>query len=258
MIIRFLASHFEKNFNKYDQLLRSKQKCKSYSEFKVNAKSCTDSIFLIENYRSFQRRAFYEKYGLRERSIDLLLSFNAKLRFSLIRLIFDLTALYIQTFIISILIIFSRRILIVEAGLADRFCGIGLYPSSSSYLKNIHRPLLTSTSIEENVQLYRGSFNVTRDIFKKFRFTGILILLPVLILEISLYVRRRLNDNFIGLKCLGTMCIINRFYAVILKENGYVVHLEDHGIVRDCVAEYAIYTHASGYKGGTHPVSEDK
>ena len=50
----------------------------------------------------------------------------------------------------------------------------------------------------------------------------------------------------------------NRSYAVILKENGYVVHLEDHGIVRDCVAEYAIYTHASGYKGGTHPVSEDK
>ena len=94
------------------------------------------------------------------------------------------------------------------------------------------------------------------DILKRFQFSGLLIFLPTFFLELSLFVRTNFKNDFKGLWCLGTMCIINRFFAVILKENGYSVHLKNHGIVRDCVAEYGIFTEAIGYKDGVKPIKE--
>lgn len=257
-MIKILMSHLEKNFQEYDQLLREKQRCISYSRFKDTAVSCVDSILLIERHRLIQRKNFYVRYGARERAFDFILSFNAKLRFPSVRLFLDLIVLWIQTCTISLLIIFSRKKLLVEIGLSEKFGGIAIYPSINSYAKNLHRPL-TAAVCEVGYEEQRvKSFSVTCDIIGKLQPAGALFLFPAFILEMSLYIRRRLNSNFIGLKCLGTMCVVNRFYAVVLKENGYVVYLENHGIVRDCVAEYAIFTQASGYKDGAQPMAEEK
>lgn len=258
-MIDYLIAHLEKNFQNYEKLLKSKQNnhcCSTYAEFKDSPKSFADRIFLIERYRVIQRRSFYPKYGLKERAIDLLLSFNAKLRFPKLRLLIDLLALYFQTLIICFLVIFSRRSGIVEAGIKDEIDGILMYPSFTSYIKNIYRLLLPLSNEVKAQQNNIKHFRVTVDIIKKFQLIGLLILLPTLFLELSLFIRANLKNDFIGLRCLGTMCIINRFFAVILKENGYSVHLKNHGIVRDCVAEYGIFTEAEGYQNGAKPISE--
>ena len=105
-MINNLIAHLEKNFYNYDNLLKSKQKnhcCSTYAEFKNSPKSFADSIFLIEKYRAIQRKSFYLNYGLKERLIDLLLAFNAKLRFPKLRLLLDLLALNAQICIIFLL-----------------------------------------------------------------------------------------------------------------------------------------------------------
>lgn len=256
-MIKFLMFHLEKDFNKYDKLLRSKQKCITYSTFKDTADSCVDSIFLIERYRSIQRKSFYVDYGVKERLIDFLLSLNAKFRIPVVRFTLDVIALNIQTCVVSTLVIFSRRKAIVETGLGGKLGGISLYPSFISYFRNIYRPLSSMSCKVYPEQNNVKSFCVTKDIFRKFQLAGLVILIPVFIFEMALYIRTQSNNTFYGFYCLGTMCIVNRFYAVVLKQNGYEVHLEDHGIVRDCVAEYAIFTHAAGYKDGARPISED-
>ena len=259
-MINNLIAHLEKNFQNYENLLKSKQKnhcCLTYAEFKNSPKSFTDSIFLIEKYRAIQRKSFYLNYGLKERLIDLLLAFNAKLRFPKLRLLLDLLALNAQICIMFFLIAFSRRRVIVEGGIQDEIYGIVMYPSFTSYIKNIHRPLSPLSNELKAEQNNLKHFRVSLDIIKKFQLIGFLILLPTFFLELSLFIRANYRNDFIGLQCLGTMCIINRFFAIILKKNGYSVYLKNHGIVRDCVAEYGIFTEASGYKDGSKPISED-
>jgi hypothetical protein len=257
LVIKRLIFHLEKNFNRYEDLLKSKQTCHLYSDFIGTSKSYADSIFLIERFRVYQRKTFYVKYGLTEMALNFLLSFNAKLRFPAVRLILDLIALYLQTLVISFLIVFSRRTEIVETGLAGKFGGIRLSPSFTSYAKNIHRPLASTTNEINRSGSFVKNFTVSIETIKLFRFNGLIILLPTLLIESSLFIRQNFIGGFGGLRCSGTMCVINRFYAVILKANGFSVYLENHGIVRDCVAEYGIYTDALGYRDGIKPLTEE-
>lgn len=256
MITRCLLRYFYKNKQFFENLLFSKQKCNAYCEFKINVSSYADQIFLIELFRYYQKKNFYKKYGFVEKFIDFIFCLNAKFRFPTLRLFFDLLVIYLQTISVSLSLLFSSRTLLVESGLSDKFSGVLIYPSFTSYFLNI-RFLFCGPNHNINFGIKPITFVVTRNIFMSFQFSGFLLLLPTLLFEMCLYIRYKLGkNNIICFKCRGTMCIINRFYATILKANGCLVHLNDHGVPRDCVAEYAIFTEASGYADCIPPIKE--
>ena len=107
MFFKFLIRHVKNNFDDYEHLLKGKQSCYLYRKFNEHQMTCAERVFLIERFRHVQKNAFYENYNFAARSIDLLLSVNAKFRLSFIRLLADLVALYIQTITVAVIIIYS-------------------------------------------------------------------------------------------------------------------------------------------------------
>lgn len=260
-MINIFIAHFKKNMEVYEALLSSKKSCKSYCIFKDTMNSYESHIFSIESFRYSQRKNFYTNFGFKERLLDFIFCINAKFRFARLRLFLDLLVLYFQVSVISMIILVSSKKILVESGLSNNYNGIALYPSFASYFKNF-RNLFFETSQDDYIDsipsIACNYFVVTRAIIKNFKFKGLIIFFPVFVLESSLFFRSKMNKgNMICFKCLGTMCLINRFFAVIFKANLYEVHLEDHGVPRDCVAEYAIFTKAKGYSGCNPPIKEN-
>ena len=267
-IIEWLQS----NFSQLEQKLISRRECGIYKCQVVDSKMCVvDRIFLVEDNRKRAEirlgRVRFDAMGI---CLDFLIKANAKFRFDSARLVLEFAGMYFEA--LRIMIIGKKDFLasgaMAELGVQSNGVCLFFAPSVKKCL------FLISSRPKNNINIHRFDFVrvdrptiskgrvFTKPLSKRIVSEGLsmraLLILPIVYSIESLLelYRASTNGRPAKLYCLGTMNLFNRVLAMSFLANGGEVILKNHGIVRDCVAEYAICTHASPYENGSPPISE--
>lgn len=267
-IIKWLQS----NFSQLEQKLISRRECGVYKCQVADSKmGVVDRIFLIEDNRKRSEirlgRVRFDAMGM---CLDFLIKANAKFRFDSARLVLEFTGMYFEGLRIMV---FGKKDFLASGTMAE--LGVESNGACLHFAPSVKKCLILIFSRHKNnINIHRFNFLradrspiskgcvFNKPLSKRIVSEGLsmraLLILPIVYsIEtlLELYWASA-NGGPAKLYCLGTMNLFNRVLAMSFLANGGEVILKNHGIVRDCVAEYAIFTQASPYENGSPPISE--
>lgn len=230
--------------NKIQNDIGDSSGCKLYNNCAQKINSPWDRIFLIERLR-FNNSNYLKKVFKKNRATFFLflIRLNAKFRFRQLRRLFELFHIILETHRLIQEIQKVSSVNLVEHEAFELENSIQFYPSFKRTIKGLTflnlLPKLNFHSKSKNNLPFSDSLLFSKTIEKK------VIKKCVRKLENTL-INSKIRSLYVG----GTMNMFNRVLALIFLENNFEVFYKDHGLVRDCCAEFGIFSKAIPYKKG--------
>lgn len=234
-----------KNTSKIEESIKKISSCEIYRNLKIDDE--LNKILLTERVRKESRKKIKQLYFTnRLFLVYFAMKLNAKFRFKYFKFTLEIIHLYLECYKLFSISKNNYFSTILEVNRFEEVENSLIFtPSFKSYLL---------TKRENNFSHIKHVFPVKTLYLKKLTLSKsiskYIYYLPVKWLEKAILLSR-VNTVKLG----GTMNIFNRILALIAIENDIEVIIKDHGLVRDCCAEYAIFTK---HKGFNHDSSRAK
>lgn len=247
MFSRFIS----RNIDTLEAKLFNFQDCNLYCDHCKRTLSETEILMKIESFR--KKNDFLLKdisFSIRDRITLNFLFFairmNAKFRFRKLRFIMEIIHTYLEALRLAnneTKINMSLALVELDYYYPQESNTYLFYPSFKKFVQNVSVGTLNIVSI---LRLVRN--NTYMEEYKKSsRNVWYYILYVPMLLISSFFHKWREERSSLVICTNGSMNLFNRMLARVALHYHFDVLQKDHGFVRDCVAEYGIFSKASGY-----------
>lgn len=215
--------------------------CELYSDCSQNVKNAWDQIYLIEKIRLKSSSNLKKNFKENNSSTLLfLIRINAKFRFGIVRKFFELLHLLIEIYRLNLEIKASSQTKLIEDKIFEEDNSLVFYPSLKKSLKNIVLLDLMKKIIQRKKNIkYSKSLLFHSSLNKPINIEMLIVKSCIKKLESNI-VKSNIKEIYIG----GSMNLFNRIIALIFLKNNLAVIYKDHGFVRDCCAQFGIFSRA--------------
>lgn len=216
--------------------------CELYEKCVNDLNSPWDQIFLVENLRRENSRFLKHVFKKHNSLLTLfLLRLNAKFRFRNLRKALEILHIILETHRLIKEVERGASNILIEGNRFNMKNSILFFPSLKKTICNFNflyfYPKINLRFKYEGDLFFHNSLSSAKSIEK------IVIKKCIRKLESSI-----INSSISSLYVGGTMNLLNRILALIFLKNNLKVYYQDHGLVRDCCAEFGIFSDAIPYK----------
>tara|TARA_B110000971_G_C20023170_1_gene507425 strand:- start:1963 stop:2733 length:771 start_codon:yes stop_codon:yes gene_type:complete len=248
-------NHSFKSISGIQKSIGNSSNCEIYKNCRENVENPWDQIYFIEQIRRVSAKNLKSKFKENNSlALFFLIRLNAKFRFALFRRFFEILHFVIEIYRLKLEINESCETKLIESAIFNEDNSLVFYPSLKKSLKNIilldliKKLIRPKTNIKQSSNLlFHGSLYKARTMEKQ------IVKSFIKQLE-SAIVKSSIKELYIG----GSMNMFNRVIALMFLKNNLTVIYKDHGFVRDCCAEYGIFSKAIPFKKHAIIASREK
>ncbi|MDA8706925.1 hypothetical protein N9L97_01220 [Cyclobacteriaceae bacterium] len=233
--------HIFKSIEGIQKSIGNSSDCELYSGCSKNVKNSWDQIYLIEKIRL--KSSFNLKKSFKENNSSALLfliRMNAKFRFGIVRKFFELLHLVIEIYRLNLEINSNSQTKLIEDKIFEEDDSLVFYPSLKKSLKNIVFLNLIKKTIKRKKNINYPKTLLFHSSLHRPRNIEMLIVKSCIKKLESVIIKSNIKEIYVG----GSMNMFNRIITLMFLKNNLVVIYKDHGFVRDCCAQYGIFSKA--------------
>lgn len=240
-----ILNYIFRNIDSINHELNKNHDCNlSYRNLK-RSNNLWNKIFQIDIQRKYVSNKYKRVFSKNNSLFFLfLIKINSKFKFSFIKKYYELIHLILESNRLVFEINKKNNVTIFEKNIFNYSKNsIAFYPSLKKLLSQKSILFLVKIVIVNKFLITKGTdLKISKHLNSRFNIYNFLIIKSIILLESEI---KKINKVQVG----GTMNLFNRILSLIAINNNIDVEYKDHGFVRDCCAEYGIFTKSIPYPG---------